>query len=323
MMDVAPTYLEHPSAGQAFLTLRRAAQDVLGGIIGRTPTLTYLGRRPVTAANLTNSEKNVLVEFQFEQPKDRQYSVLILAHDADLARLFALAEPASGEEVLTAEALLSLGDMFSSFLDAIGGELTWLSPQPRAWLSNLEPIGPDAGSGRKFDLPPLLAQEQALHEIVISAAFEAEAACSLIIIIGEKGEQALLGLDHAPPRSQPSSLPTGQGMTAAPSGPPSSHIRAVGNIQAAAFRPLTSEQPSAHNSSIDLIRDVPLKVTVELGRASLTVREILALGAGSVVELDRLAGESVDVLVNDRLIARGEVVIVDESFGVRVTELLK
>ena len=64
-----------------------------------------------------------------------------------------------------------------------------------------------------------------------------------------------------------------------------------------------------------------MSVTVELGRSSLSVEEVLALGPGSVVELDKLAGEPVDVLVNGRLIARGEVVVVDENFGVRVTEI--
>ena len=73
---------------------------------------------------------------------------------------------------------------------------------------------------------------------------------------------------------------------------------------------------------LDLILDVTMRVSVELGRATLTVQEILALGPGSVVELDKLAGEPVDILVNERLIARGEVVMVDENFGVRVTEIL-
>ena len=73
---------------------------------------------------------------------------------------------------------------------------------------------------------------------------------------------------------------------------------------------------------LDLLLDVSMRISVELGRAALTVQELLALGPGSVVELDKLAGEPVDVLVNDRLIARGEVVMVDENFGVRVTEIL-
>ncbi len=326
MIDTAPSYLENPTASQAYLTLHRAAQDVLGGIIGQPPTLTLLGRRPVTANNLARSGKNVLVELQFEQPKDIHHSILVLAYDADLARLFGLGASVDGEEVLTAEALLSLGDMFSSFLDAIAGELPWLTPAPRAWLANLEPISTDAGGTPRFDLPVGLEREQALHEIVVSAATGTGEPCLLVLVIGEEGEQALLGL-HAiaapPPPATPSwpapSAPPPVQMSVAPQAPPRPHS----NVQTAAFKPLAAEQPAGRSNSIDLIRDVPLKVTVELGRASLTVREILALGAGSVVELDRLAGEPVDVLVNDRLIARGEVVIVDESFGVRITDLVK
>jgi flagellar motor switch protein FliN/FliY len=74
--------------------------------------------------------------------------------------------------------------------------------------------------------------------------------------------------------------------------------------------------------SIELIRDVPLRVTVELGRARLLVRDVLALRAGSVVELDRQAGAPVDILVNGVPMARGEVVVVDERFGVRITEVI-
>ena len=327
MLDTAPAYLESPAASQAYLTLQRAAQDVLAGIISQPPTITFLGRRPVTANNLAQSGKNVLVELQFEQPKDVHHSILILADDSDLARLFGLGASEDGEEVLTAEALLSLGDMFSSFLDAIAGELPWLTPAPRAWLANLEPISTDGGGNTPFDLPAGLAPEQALHEVVVSIAFGTGEPCALLVVIGENGEQALLGLNTTPAASPPPppvtrSMPVAAPMPVQAPSPPAA-ARPATNVQNAAFKPLATEQPSARTSSIDLIRDVPLKVTVELGRASLTVREILALGAGSVVELDRLAGEPVDVLVNDRMIARGEVVIVDESFGVRITDLVK
>ncbi|MHB1413662.1 MAG: flagellar motor switch protein FliN [Chloroflexota bacterium] len=74
--------------------------------------------------------------------------------------------------------------------------------------------------------------------------------------------------------------------------------------------------------NIDLILDVPLRMSVELGRTTMTIGEILALGPGSVIELDKLAGEPVDVVVNERLIARGEVVVVDENFGVRLTDIV-
>lgn len=92
-------------------------------------------------------------------------------------------------------------------------------------------------------------------------------------------------------------------------------------VNPAEFAPLIHIEP-ATGSGIDLLLDVVLKVNVELGRSSLPVRDILALGPGSVVELDRLAGEPVDVFLNATLIARGEVVVVDERFGVRVTEIV-
>ena len=76
------------------------------------------------------------------------------------------------------------------------------------------------------------------------------------------------------------------------------------------------------SKNLDLLMNVPLKVTAELGTAKMLVQDILKLGAGSIVELDRLAGGPVDLLVNDKLVARGEVVAIDENFGVRVTELI-
>jgi flagellar motor switch protein FliN/FliY len=74
--------------------------------------------------------------------------------------------------------------------------------------------------------------------------------------------------------------------------------------------------------SLDFILDIPLKVSVELGRTRLPIRDILQLSQGSVVELSKFAGEPLEVLVNDRLIARGEVVVVNEKFGIRLTDII-
>jgi flagellar motor switch protein FliN len=79
---------------------------------------------------------------------------------------------------------------------------------------------------------------------------------------------------------------------------------------------------AASGRNLDLLMDVMLQVVVELGRTRMPLRQVLELQQGSVVELDRLAGEAVDVYVNERLIARGEVVVVDDKFGVRITELI-
>ena len=75
-------------------------------------------------------------------------------------------------------------------------------------------------------------------------------------------------------------------------------------------------------AGLDLLRDVEMGLTAELGRTRMFVRDILELGPGSVIELDRAAGSPVDVLVNGTLIARGEVVVIDEEFGIRITEVI-
>src|SRR5699024_11222246 len=74
--------------------------------------------------------------------------------------------------------------------------------------------------------------------------------------------------------------------------------------------------------NLDLLLDIPLKVTVELGRTNRPIKDILDLSSGSIIELDKLAGEPVDSLVNQKLIAKGEVVVIDENFGVRLTDII-
>jgi flagellar motor switch protein FliN/FliY len=73
---------------------------------------------------------------------------------------------------------------------------------------------------------------------------------------------------------------------------------------------------------MDLLMDVPLELSVELGRARMTIQDLLGLGPGSVIELDKVAGEALDILVNDRLVARGEAVVVNDKFGVRITDIV-
>jgi flagellar motor switch protein FliN/FliY len=75
-------------------------------------------------------------------------------------------------------------------------------------------------------------------------------------------------------------------------------------------------------ANLDLILDIPLSVTVELGRSKMLINDLLQLGQGSVVELTKLVGDPLEVLVNDKLVARGEVVVVNEKFGVRLTDIV-
>ncbi|MBN4076254.1 flagellar motor switch protein FliN [Gemmatimonas aurantiaca] len=90
----------------------------------------------------------------------------------------------------------------------------------------------------------------------------------------------------------------------------------------AAFQQLSSEKKAEESRSIDMLLDVNLPISIELGSTSMSIADILALGPGSVVELNKLAGEPVEVKVNHKTVALGEVVVVDENFGVRVTQLM-
>ncbi|GHV44733.1 flagellar motor switch protein FliN [Synergistales bacterium] len=144
----------------------------------------------------------------------------------------------------------------------------------------------------------------------------------------------VMGTKAAPAAAAPSSPPPSPGSSAAGGGvpsfaspPPASSRGAqqpapMVDVRPAEFTPLVSKGSSPGASKIDLIADIPVRVTVELGKTRKNVSDILALTTGSVIELDKMAGEAVDVLVNGKLIAKGEVVVIDENFGVRITEVV-
>ncbi|KVV47036.1 flagellar motor switch protein FliN [Burkholderia ubonensis] len=95
-----------------------------------------------------------------------------------------------------------------------------------------------------------------------------------------------------------------------------------GATGAGVFQPLSKAAATSTHNDIDMILDIPVKMTVELGRTKIAIRNLLQLAQGSVVELDGLAGEPMDVLVNGCLIAQGEVVVVNDKFGIRLTDII-
>ena len=117
-----------------------------------------------------------------------------------------------------------------------------------------------------------------------------------------------------PVKEQPTRQP-GQAQTPVPPGPPV-------NVQAVQFAPLETSEVRTDASNLGLILDVPLVVSVELGKSRKTIKEILNFSPGSIIELDKLAGESVDLIANGKLLAKGEVVVINENFGLRITEIL-
>mgnify|MGYP000910077983 CR=1 FL=1 len=110
--------------------------------------------------------------------------------------------------------------------------------------------------------------------------------------------------------------------SAAPYGMGGARVAQGVPVQAAQFTPLSTTPVQVNEANIGLILDVPLQVTVELGRTKKSIKDILELSNGSIVELDKLAGEPVDIHVNGKLLAKGEVVVIDENFGVRITDIV-
>ena len=94
------------------------------------------------------------------------------------------------------------------------------------------------------------------------------------------------------------------------------------NVQSVQFPALGGATAPGDQGNIGLLMDVYMEMTVELGRTRKLIRDILGMGEGTIIELDKLAGEPVDILVNHKLIAKGEVVVIEENFGVRVTEIV-
>ena len=131
-----------------------------------------------------------------------------------------------------------------------------------------------------------------------------------------------------PPAAAPAPMAAAPAAPAAPANygygapPMQPHVASNVPVQSAQFTPLSSVPVQVNDANIGLILDVPLQVNVELGRTKKSIKDILDLTKGSIVELDKLAGEPVDIMVNGKYLAKGEVVVIDENCGVRITEIV-
>jgi flagellar motor switch protein FliN/FliY len=242
----------------------------------------------------------------------------------------AAAEP-PGDEVprdalLPAEARAATGDISGSAT----GKLVLLVSAELAASIERDPLG----GGLAADVAPVMEQAAAALSqssgltLTLGAVTEAPAAGSLgdddatdcvgvPILAGDAHAATLaLVLDRA------EAAPAGGGQAAAPAPEPAPEPEP--EIASHEFQPLDAlaAATAGGGRSLEFLGEVELGVTAELGRARLTVRNVLNLAPGSIVELDRTAGSPVDVLVNGTLIARGEVVVVDEEFGIRISEIV-
>ena len=189
--------------------------------------------------------------------------------------------------------------------------------------SGSPPPDPNAQSSKV--LADSLMDQASIDELLRQASFEDPAALEAAALAAA-AEPA--GLASIPPSVVPAASPFA---ASAPVSAPVSAPAPAGAAPAAAMLPDAADfklpnfqqvMQDAQVSSIDLLRDVELNVKIELGRSRMLVEDVLKLSEGSVVELDKLAGDPVDVFVNDRLVARGEVLVLNDNFCVRVNEIV-
>jgi len=121
---------------------------------------------------------------------------------------------------------------------------------------------------------------------------------------------------------QQTTAPAAHGLAPQAGGQDSGHELTATSATASVFQPLAKSGSNDTVNDIDMILDIPVQMTVELGRTKIAIRNLLQLAQGSVVELDGMAGEPMDVLVNGCLIAQGEVVVVNDKFGIRLTDII-
>ena len=150
-------------------------------------------------------------------------------------------------------------------------------------------------------------------------------------LVSGKGKKEAPAAAKAPSAAPKPSQPSSQGSMQAETPAPDADHPSFGNVydqssvdvRPAEFVPLVQKAGTGYgNSRIDLVADIPVRVTVELGRTRKNISDILNMTPGSVIELDKMAGEPVDILVNGKAVAKGEVVVIDENFGVRITEIV-
>ena len=213
------------------------------------------------------------------------------------------------------------------FAGEVSDELEELAGQTFALVSFRMVIG-DLVDSQIMQLYPLEFARTIYQRFLGSPAMEDKVAEDMA-----QSQSAAQPTPQPAPQPQPQPAPTVQqpvmnnGMAMAPAQQPMYAAMPAPdvNIQPAQFQSF-SQVPDLSGiapENIDLIMDVPLEVTVELGRTSKSIKEILDFSPGTIIELDKLAGEPVDVLVNGKFVAKGEVVVIEESFGIRVTEIIK
>lgn len=287
-----------------------AAASALSGLLGKGVTLSAAGVAPVSGQDLADKFFGAVVQVPVALSGSAGGKALIVFNESSAALMADLLVGGDGSNPPE-----SLSDLHLSAVGEVGNQLA---------AALVEGLGQGLGkplSGAAGDLAPAQAADlpglvsglgSGLLALEYSLEVEGGMPSPFLLVVGEKVASSLTGSPAAAPAAG-ASAPFASGFGGSMNAPV---------VQAAQLSQLSGGLPGGAGNNLELLMDVPLQVTVELGRTEKMVKEVLALGPGSVLELDKLAGEPVDILVNEKPIAKGEVVVIDENFGIRVTEIL-
>lgn len=281
------------------------AADVASTLIGRNLTLAPVSITPADDATISNAAGSPFAAFEFALTGTISGSAAFVLSSSDAAVFADIMMGGDGSkppadlddlhQTAAKEALTSLANGLASALarDA-GGNIS---------------AGP---LSVKMDSAPL-ADRSSRTLAAYSFTIEGAKTGTIHLVLDGAAGVAIAGESRVAHQTVTAGPPSSGGGTAGP------RNIAIQQVQFPLLTPVLTDNQA---KNIDILMDVPMQVTVELGRTTMMIRDVLELGTGSIIELDKLAGEPVDLLVNQKLIARGEVVVIDESFGVRVTDIV-
>ena len=292
-----------------------SAASTLTGLLGRAVTLSPAGVSQGSASDLADKFYGAVAQVPVTVSGDASGKALLVFNESSAALMADLLIGGDGSNPPE-----TLSDLHLSAVGEVGVQAaTALFEGLGQGLGNksLNGMAGDLAPAQAAELPALVSAFGAgLVFAEFSLDVEGGVPSPFVLVLGESVAAALAGAGGG----------TGGAKAAAPQGGFSGGgfggSMNAPVVQSAQLAQLTGSLSAGAGNNLELLMDVPLQVTVELGRTQKMVKEVLSLGPGSVLELDKLAGEPVDILVNEKPIAKGEVVVIDENFGIRVTEIL-
>lgn len=326
------------------LSLLDKAKDAMGqslsGMLGKTTTINLGSSQITNKDSYLPAVADDMVEVKLDYTGDAPGDHLYLLSKEDSVKIAGLMSGQEGLE-LDAMALASIGEAVSQITG------TLLTSIEKEAGKNVSPSAPEAQAIPKamirFPEGDFVSVEISINiedegEIIFTEIFDSSIVTSLKPqaapsmppqqpqSMGQPQMQQPMGQQQM---GQSMGMPMGQPqmgqqqMGQPQMGYPNQQMYQQQNVQGVQYPPLNQVDLSGIDSrNIGLLMDVSMELTVELGRTKWQIKDILGIGEGTIIELDKLAGEPVDILVNKNLIARGEVVVIDENFGVRVTEIV-